>query len=226
MSLRNILLLLLATLVLHGCAITPSYKIESIDKQFSQNVKTSNPSVAVAQFDAYTPSDAVQAGTAFGALGVLVADAATSHVIETMGIGLQNVTMQQLEKALANGKFQYKSRNLMAGTTAEELSQRFKSNRLWGFSDLDKEQVSAFFQKNPEVEFCIHITSLVFDHSGKLSVKTKWNIYKKDGTSAAKIETNSVKEMTSSLSDDAYFDEIKKLQFRNIREFIKLMDAV
>jgi hypothetical protein len=225
MSLKNIFIVLVVTLVLGGCAATPSYNINIFDQQFSEYVK-STPSIAVAKFDAFTPSSAIDAGALFGAIGLLVASAAISGDVEVFGINLQNETMKKLQEELSKVNVKYKFIDLMEGTNVEEVSKRFKSNRLWGFSSLKKDEIKAFFQKNPNVDFGVHITTSVSEPFSKLVVDTKWNIYGKNGSFVAKVNTKSVGDISKEkLSDKAYFDEVKKLQYKNIDEFIGLIDT-
>lgn len=230
MMLRNLFLLLVILSSLYGCAITPTYEVKAVDKTFSNELKTNTPTIAVTKFDAFTPSDAVNVGAAFGVLGVLIADAATADDLEVAGIELQKETMKQLDVVLAEGKLKYINRDLMEDTDVQELSKRFKSNRLWGFSALKSEEIKSFFEKNPNVEYGIHITTLVHELAPKIIVKTEWSIYNKDGSVVASIKTQSVKEFDSvayrSFTEEEQFEQVKRLQEKNIREFVRLIYTV
>ena len=182
--------------------------------------------MAVVKFDANTPSETINAGMAFGVLGVLIADAATASDIEIFGIALQNETMKILEDEITKANINYKSIDLMQGTTVEEVSKCFKSNRLWGFSSLNDEEIKDYINKNSTVDFIIHITSFVHKYYSNSIVDTKWMLYNKNRLLVAKIRTRSVDKLSKDLTGEAYFNEIIKLQNKNVKEFIKMLSSI
>ena len=219
-------MIIVVSSVMAGCAISPVYKANVIDQTFPAKINNT-PSIGVAQFDAITPSKAMEIGMAFGLIGVFVADAVTSGDTEVVGIALQNETMTMLKEELPKLKINYKSIDLMESTNVNEISKRIKSNRLWGFSSLKEEAVKQIFFKNPDLDFAIHITSFAHEYNNQLFIDTRWTIYDRNGISVAKITTKSVDDLPKiSLSNEAYFDKLKDLQKRNILEFVKLFEAV
>ncbi len=220
---KSFLALFAVMLLLSGCAATTQYRVEKIEPQFAKSVKHA-ASLTVAQFDAITESEAIERGLSFGLIGVLVANAATASDIETLGIKLQNETLKMLAEETNKANINYKANDALNRTPSEELSKRFKSNRLWGFSDLNDAEVKAFFEKNSDVDFIIHITSYVFTQYSKLVVATKWIIYDKDGSIVARIETKSLTELSEQkMSEEAYLNEMSTLQRKNIKEFLNML---
>lgn len=228
MYFRRLSIILIIGLFLGGCVSNPHYGIDTVEQQFSERIKNVT-SMAVIKFDASIPSNAINVGTSFGAIGLSVASAGTVNT-EVLSINLQNETMSQLQEVISKAKteIKYKPIDLMEGTDIEEVNKRFKSNVMWGFSALKEEEIKDFFLKNPNVDFGIHITSSALEpFYTKLVLNTKWTIYEKNGKSVAKINTRSVKEVpTREISEEDYFNEMKGLQYKNINEFIRLMGTV
>lgn len=225
MRLRSLFFLLAIVFLLSGCTISTKYTVDEIDQQFSHNIKNST-TMAVAKFDGHTPSKAMSVGMAFGLLGVAIADAATASDAEVLGINLQNKTLKMLEEEISQIKnVDYKPSDLMEGTTVDEVSERFKSNRLWGFSSLKNEEIEGYFKKKSNIDFIIHITSFVLEYYSDLIVNTQWMIYNRNGSMVAKIITKTVDEIPRDLTEEAYFDEIIRFQKKNVKEFIRMLSS-
>lgn len=219
------LIVLCVFMFLGACVATPKYEISVLDEEFPKALKT-NPSMAVAKFDAFTPSKAVDTGGSFfGVLGVLAADAATADDVEVVGITLQDETMKMLKAEFSRANVTYMPVDLWAGTNKGEVSKRFKHNRLWSISSLSEEEVAAYFKKHPKMDYGLHVKSYVGGQSPKITVDTDWIIYAKNGATVAKVNTTSVGELSKdNTSEKAYMKKVKTMQRKNIREFIRLIN--
>ncbi|NQY64252.1 MAG: hypothetical protein HRT38_11060, partial [Alteromonadaceae bacterium] len=106
----------------------------------------------------------------------------------------------------------------------KELTKRYKSNRMWGFSALKKNEVLRFFADNPSIDYAIHIQSRVRDPRDLLFTDTDWFIYDKKAVIIAEINTSSVEKLENdSNTGQDYFNKALKLQKTNINEFLKLI---
>lgn len=213
------------TLLLGGCAVSPVYRINGLGADFNQQTK--QPKTAVFKFDAFTPSSAVSSGgILFGAIGAMLGSALSSDESESLGILLQYKTMELLEKELGSINPNYQPINLMEGTTVEEVSDRFSSNRLWGMSRLKKKEIQKYFNQYPGVDYGIHIKCLVREMGRDIVVNTNWVMYGKDKKVAGHIETQSVfKRSKGKLPEDAFAKKVLELQNKNTIEFIKLVQS-
>jgi hypothetical protein len=91
---------------------------------------------------------------------------------------------------------------------------------------LNDEEIKDYINKNSTVDFIIHITSFVHKYYSNSIVDTKWMLYNKNRLLVAKIRTRSVDKLSKDLTGEAYFNEIIKLQNKNVKEFIKMLSSI
>lgn len=216
---------LLSTLLITGCKTTPQYQAKKIDSTFTSEIKNEKK-LGVVQFDAWVGDDLNGSGGAlqlFGALGA-IADSKLDQSEEAFGINLQNESIQELNKKLADINSNYVTTDLMDRFTVAELTKRYKSNRLWGMSAVKKEQLSQYFTENKNIDYAIHVKSQAAILVGNLLSDTDWVIYDRNFNKVAEINTRSVEELKGNkYTNDEHFKKIMSLQQKNITEFVKMI---
>ncbi|WP_448570037.1 hypothetical protein [Thalassotalea ganghwensis] len=225
MKFKLLITTIISTLLITGCKTTPSYEAKKVDSNFTSGIQNEKK-LGVVQFDAWVGDDLNGSGSAlqlFGALGA-IADSKTDKSEEAFGINLQNETVNALNTQISKVNPNFVSANLMERFSVEELTKRYKSNRLWGMGSVKSEQLTDYFNKNQNVDYAIHIKSQAAILVGNLLSDTEWVIYDKNLTKVAEISTRSVEELNGKkYTNEEQFKKVMSLQQKNITEFIKII---
>lgn len=217
-------LLLLVVLILSGCQTTGSAPADT-SAQFKEHAKDNAP-LGIVKFDTWTAGKIAEfkgTGAAFGLLGALVESAADKSS-ESFALNLQNATLKLVTDKMKSKNSNFINVDIIEKYGIARLTRDIKSNRMWGWSSIDKADLGAFFEHNKDAQYAIHIQTKAFEVFGTMTVKTWFLVYDKDLQLAYKFKDKQKADYDKKFDDKQVFEQIMSMQSKIVDGFFKSLD--